>query len=249
MDDMIFEIVAGKVRENIEELGLREEDGCFLKDDISFAVKYDENAKTFNLVCKEKNEDGESESNLSVWLFDENHRKKDAETIGEDFSDCIRKKLGITKSRPVAAAADVALPSSKSKKDGALTMEQFTQRFLAVYPQYKDDYKENMAVWGSFMPVEFYRTRGAEKLRELAQSGNKKQLDKMFSMLNEFYCQGDRVVADTIMALFFGGAFYNDKELFNTVAGAMEEYPFLKSGATEIVAVAAKNKKFKALFN
>ncbi len=243
MDAINFEVVLGKVREYVAPLGFEEkENSCFAKEDLCFTVVYDEASKTFNLLCKE----GEDEKKISAWLFDESHRKKDAEVIGEDFCDCIRSKLGIKKERP-ATTADIALPKS-GKKDGAMTMDQFTQRFLAVYPQYKDDYKENVAANGGFLPVEFYRTRGAEKLRELAEGGNKKQLDKMLSMLNEFYCQGDRQVSDTVMALFFGGAFCKNKELFNSVVENMADYPFLKSGAVEIVNVAAKNKKFQAIF-
>ena len=71
----------------------------------------------------------------------------------------------------------------------------------------------------------------------------------MLSMLNEFYCQGDRQVSDLIMAVFFGGTFCEDSALFDSVCESMGEYPFLRGGAKEIVPVAQKNKKFKALFN
>ena len=166
------EIVTDIVKPVIEEMGLTLWDVRFEKEGAAFLIAYDESAKTFNLKSLEKGEDGETATNLSVWLFDETHRKKDAETIGEDFSDIIRAKLGIAKERAATNAAEVALPT-RVKKDGALSMDQFTQRFLAVYPQYKDDYKENVAANGSFMPIEFYRYRGAQKLREVAASGNK----------------------------------------------------------------------------
>ncbi|MBQ5810218.1 MAG: hypothetical protein IIW23_01405, partial [Clostridia bacterium] len=87
MDDMIFEVVAAKVREFAEPLGFEEKDGCFKKDNMIFCINYDETSKTFALLCKESDGETESESKLSVWLFDETHRKKDAETIGEDFAD------------------------------------------------------------------------------------------------------------------------------------------------------------------
>ena len=248
MDDMIFEVVAAKVREFAEPLCFEEKDGCFKKDNMIFCINYDETSKTFALLCKESDGETESESKLSVWLFDETHRKKDAETIGEDFADCIRKKLGIAKERP-AAGADVSLPIRAAKKDGALGMEQFTQRFLAIYPQFKDDYKANVSEYGSFMPIDFYGLRAREKFKEVASGNNKKQLDKMLAMLNEFYCEGDRQVADLIMSLFFGGTFFDDKDLFASVLESMGDYPYLKSGAIEVVAVASKNKKFKALYN
>ena len=248
MDDMIFDVVAGKVEEFVAPLGFEtKENGCFKKENIAFRVAYNSNSKTFNLILEETEGEEKTESTVSSWLFTEEHRRKDAEVIGEDFADCIRAKLGIAKSVNVADVSAVSLP--RASKDAAPNIEQFTQRFLAVYPQYKDDYKENVAKYGAFLPVEFYRTRGAEKMKEIAAEGNKKHITKMMEMLNEFYCQGDRQVGDTIMTLFFGGAFYDNKELFDSTLQYMEDYPFLKSAAVEMVKVASKNKKLRALFN
>ena len=112
MDDMYFEAVAAKVREIAVPKGFEEtEKGCFKKDSLAFVVEYDEGAKTFILKSREAGEDGEAVSNLSAWLFDETHRKKDAETIGEDFGDIVRSKLGIAKEKAAASAAEVALPA------------------------------------------------------------------------------------------------------------------------------------------
>lgn len=247
MDNTFFELIASKVEEYVKPLGFETaEPGCFKKEDMTLSVRYDEARKSFVLGCTEPEAE---EKLLSVWLFDETHRKKDAETIADDFCDCIREKLGIEKEKSVASAANVALPVRAKKEGDSLSMEQFVQRFLSVYPQYKDEYKNNVAAYGEFMPIDFFKKCGAEKLRELAKGGASKQLDKMLSVLNEFYCQGDRAVGDTIMTVFFGGAFYNDVPLFKSIIECFDDYPFLKTAAQEIVPVAAKNKKFKALFN
>lgn len=250
MDDMIFDVVAGKVEEFVAPLGFEtKENGCFVKENVAFRVAYNSGNKTFNLILEETEGEEKAESVISTWLFDEDHRRKDAEVIGEDFSDCIRAKLGIAKEVNVADAGDIALPTARAAKDAAPNIEQFTQRFLAVYPQYKDAYKENVAQYGAFMPIEFYRVNGVEKMKELASEGNKKHITKMLDMLNEFYCQGDRQVGDTIMAIFFGGAFGDDKALYDSIAEYIAEYPYLKSASAEVVKVASKNKKFRAIFN
>ena len=196
--------------------------------------------------------DGEESQSkvLSAWYFDEaSHGANDIKCVADDFVSAVAKDNGI---RIVVAAdetfKEIELPK-KAEEGAEPNIEAFTQKFLAVFPQYKDNYKEMMAKYGSFLYVEFYKTYGVEKMRELAadESANKKQLQKYFKMLGEMHYEGDSSVGDVICTVILGGSFYDNVEGFNEIADKyLEDFPFLKTAARASVMGFKKNKKLRA---
>lgn len=200
----------------------------YSNDKYAVKVWYDEDRKMFNLYMAEVQEGkGVNFATVSSWLFDENHNERDAAGVAGDFADTLNTKLGIKRVMSVSAR-EVKLPS-KAVGDTTPGVEAFANRFLTLFPQYKDEYKEHIARYGDFMYVDFFGKTAAVKLRELADDGSKKPLEKMMMMLDSFYVDADYTVQSIITYVVIGGAFADAPELFEK---ALEICPDAKHIAT-----------------
>jgi len=220
--------------------------GYFKNDKKSIKIFYDEGKSQFVLQCADFSEDsvkGEYHI-ISSWLFDESHSSKDTTIIAEDFTLCLSEELGIVKSK-VKKSGKVALPS-KAELGETPGIEAFTQKFLALFPQYKDEYKNHVALYGEFLYLDFLKKTAVVKLHELAmdKSANKKQLAKYFIMLGEMYTDGDKTVSNVIVGVVIAGAFKDDLSLFESCYEFMDECPYIKNAGRHILALARNNKNF-----
>ncbi len=226
------------------------DNSLFKNDSKVYKITYDEQRKTFSIAVASivDNEEGNSK-NLSSWYFDEeSHGANDIKCVADDFISAVAKDNGIK----LVASFDnsfkeIELPK-KAEEGAEPNIEAFTQKFLAIFPQYKDNYKEILAKYGSFLYVEFYKTYGVEKMRELMadESKNKKQLQKYFKMLGEMHYDGDSTVGDVICTVIIAGSFYDNVAAFNAAADKyLEDFPFLKSAARAAVMQFKGNKKLR----
>ena len=127
-------------------------------------------------------------------------------------------------------------------------IEAFAQKFLAMFPQYKDSYKEMVAKYGDFLYVEFFKRYGVEKMQELMadETKNKRQLTKYWNMLGDMHYEGELVVGDLICVVILTGAFGKDPAKFDAAADKyLAEYPFLKASAKASVHDYKNNKKLR----
>lgn len=227
------------------------ENSMFKGEGKAYKVSYDEQKKVFSLAVLTIAEDGDegASKTLSTWYFDEqSHGNNDTLCVAEDFVHAVAKDNGIKIVSSVEnGLQEIALPQ-KAEAGTEPNIEAFTQKFLAMFPQYKDTYRAMMAKYGSFLYVEFYKTYGIEKMKELManESANKKQLQKYFKMLGEMHYEGDSNVADVICTVILAGSFYDDITAFDTAATKyLEDFPFLKAAARAAVVNFKKNKKLR----
>lgn len=194
-------------------------------DDIVYSNKthavkiwYDEEKKLFMLDMAVLNGDESVEFvNKSMYLFDSNHNDKDAKAIGGDFVDTLNHAFGVVRTR----TSSVDLPS-KAAPGATPGEDAFCNRFLTLYPQYKDKYKADVEKYGDFLYERFFAETAAVKLRELVKANDKKPIIKMLEMLDEFYVDGNYDVQSTITYTIIGGAFRGENELFERACGYME---------------------------
>ena len=223
--------------------------GDFISDDRNFKVDYDDARKEFILLCAEPDTTGDKEnySEISAWYFDfDSHGPNDTKVIADDFIDIISSKLGLSKS-DAKTKSQVALPS-KAVTGQAPGIEAFTGKFLAMFPQYKDAYKEQVAEYGQFLPVHFYKKYGVEKLRELLVAGNKKAIIKYFTMLEDMFIEGDKPVGNIICSVIIAGTFKGDSAEFEKVAeNYLKDLNYIKLSGRASVAEYKRNSKLRAV--
>lgn len=221
--------------------------GAFANDTKKFSVAYDEAKREFTVGVAPLESD--SLTVLSSWYFDENdHGPKDTACIGEDFVEAVAKDIGVKVVKTAdGTTKEIAMPE-KAALGTEPGIEAFTQKFLAMFPQYKDNYKESVAKYGDFLYVDFYKRYGVEKMRELMtdEAKNKKVLTKFWNMLGDMHYEGELVVADLICSVILAGAFGESPEKFDAAAEKyLAEYPFLKGSATASVHDYKNNKKLR----
>ncbi len=212
----------------------------------AFRVTYDQDKKMFFLFGADTAEgEGVSFRELSGWLFDESHTAKDAEAVANDFAETVRKELGLT-----AAAAKtkdkIAMPS-KNAKGTTAGVEAFAKRFLDLFPQYKDAYRENVAAYGTFLYEDFFRRTAAVQLREMANAPkpNARLLTKFFSLLDDMYQNGDSAVGNVVMFTILGGAFGGDLAKFESLQEYYDSCSYIKQNGRTMILVIKGNKKYQ----
>jgi hypothetical protein len=217
--------------------------GIFKGTEKQYKVSYNDSAKQFVLSVTNIPDEGEEAvySAVTSWLFDENdHGANDTKCIAEDFVSAVAEANGIKiVTTPAGNIEQVVMPE-KAAEGADPGIEAFTQKFLAMFPQYKEDYKLSIATYGDFLYVDFFKKYGVQKLRELTDAENKKQLTKYWNMLGDMHYEGEALVGDIICAVIIAGTFgQNPAEFDNAAAKYLTDYPFLKQAG----AAAAKNYK------
>ncbi|HCC34384.1 MAG TPA: hypothetical protein DEQ02_01620 [Ruminococcaceae bacterium] len=242
MNDKARETIINSMRPFMEECGFEEKDGFYSNGKKSFSIDYDSAKKQFVLMVADINLDEPgSYAPQSAWLFDENHDEKDAELIGRDFTDTLRETLGMKVA--FSSTRDISLPN-KAAPGSVPGIEAFTQKFLTIYPQYKETYKNEIALHGEFLYDRFFSSYAVPMLRDFLRQDNKKALKKMFDMFEEYYSEGDRVVTSTISFSILSEAFGMDEELWSSAEKYMEGTPLLKSNARNIKSFLQTNQKY-----
>ncbi|MBP5618148.1 MAG: hypothetical protein J6X61_03250 [Clostridia bacterium] len=246
MNEAMLNVVIGQLKPVIDSqkfVRQESEDCVFVNATCAFRIRYDEQKHIFLLEKSDLKEDGASEFyTISSYLFDDRSTEADAKSVGNDFLDTLNNELGLARSVAMAKR-DVPLPG-KSKGDGTPGLEAFCNRFLTLFPAYKDQYKEEVARYGGFMPDHFFSRTAAVVLRQAVENRDMKQLDKMAGMLDQYYVDGDYEVQSTITYSIVGEAFRDRAELFDAFLEMIgENCPYLRQPAINMMNFVIKKGK------
>ncbi len=159
---------------------------------------------------------------ITTSLFDvDNVDSRDIKYIVNEFSDGIVE----TYAKKEKAAKKLPTPVSKSAaKSGAVYYDLVTlgSRFVTIYPELKDCYKQNIEKYGEFLADEFFTQYGNAKMRETVKQNDPIQMRKLFNMLNEVYNDGTNQTQSVIVVTVLG-SLYDDEELLANCLDYMGE--------------------------
>lgn len=138
-----------------------------------------------------------------------------SETISEFFSEKSVKAVKSKLPQPVSKAA---------AKSGAVTYDPNTlaNRFTAIYPELRDEYKANCEKYGQFLPEDFFINHGNKVVLETIRENNPVKMKKLFNLLNDIYESGSNEVQDVI-AVTILGSLNNDQEMLAACIDYMNE--------------------------
>lgn len=214
----------------------------FKNDKMAVKVSYDESNQLFVLSAASVNDNEVGEfSPIAQWLFEDDQTEKDAIAVGVDFANTLREKLGVKAEK---TAVNVTLPAAE--KGEKINILSLTQRLLATFPQFKEDYKQDVAKNGKFLYMNFFMTRFVPEIRNMLACAvaNKKPLKKLFDMLDEMYVDGDSVTTDAVVAIITA-VIYQNEDYKNTVFNYIEEDKHLQTSVNELGLVLKSNKKLQ----
>ena len=243
LDNRYYDKVIEEMQPFFDEQGFKAaEDGSFKNDKKSVKVQYDESRQMYTLSAADVEDGNIGEyAEINAWLFDDSQNAKDAASVGIDFTATLRKSLGIKVKR--AGGAEVELPTLS--KGGSVTITGFAKKMLDFFPVLKDEYKNHIAENGNFLYLNFFGEHLVPQLKSVLTSGNKKQIKKLFDLLDDLYVKGDKDTVNTIIAVLCGAA-YNDEKVTNAVKEMLEGDKHFLSSFENFLPVLPKSKKLLA---
>lgn len=163
-------------------------------------------------------------SQLSVSLLEpEVANDKDVRFIVNEFGETLIETFGTSTQKPVKNK----LPQPVSKaaaKSGMVTYDANTlaNRFTAIYPELREEYKANCEKYGKFLPEEFFVNHGNAVVHATIKENNPTTMKKLFNLLNDIYEDGSNEV-QSIIAVTILGSMNNDQEMLAACVDYMSD--------------------------
>lgn len=180
MEKSCFETIANKLSEEIKEAEIKKlsEDTFEVKTpQKTCEIKADRNKKV--IILEAVSED--SRKILSTWMFDEeNISQRDLKLIISDFS-------GIISQKPKKEFKQTKKKSSKG--ENGMTGLFFANRMVNIFPEIKDDIKEEKENYSEFRAVKFTKEIILPKINELlaTKKSGSPEVKKLGKLLSDLY--------------------------------------------------------------
>lgn len=238
LGEQIKELGFSKIKTDPEQLAYKSEKGLF-------RISYDAKTNIISLECsyEDKGEDTAYET-ISKSLFElENADERDCRSFANEVSDEIhplfasRKKMDLDKIKMPKAV-------SRSKaKNGVISYDadSLANRFGVLYPDLKNDIKQNISDYGEFLPETFFQEIGTPRVLDVIKNGSETDRKKLFKMLGEVYEDGTNEVQD-IIGVTILGEMKNDPQMMEVADRYMTDY--MAGPVHEINKVTAKKNKW-----
>ena len=225
----------------IEEHNFVADGDVFKNDKKAFKVSYNEANQMYVLsVADIDEENGNTEfTAINTWLFDDSQNAKDAVSVGIDFVDSLRKELGIVVKRSIMTNA-IDLPTAS--KGDSMDIGGFSKKMLDVFPTLKDEYKNHISIYGDFLYLNFFGEYLVPLLKNLFETGTKKQIKKFYDVLDDAYVKGNKDTVNTAVALLCAAAMNNEK-ITEAIKEMLAENQHFLSSFDNFLPVFSKNKK------
>ena len=242
MENKYFDSVLKEMQPFFDENGIKAKDGIFVSETKAIDVKYDENRQMYLLLVADIEEGNIGEfTEINAWLFDDSQNARDAESVGIDFVNSLRKVFGVKVKRN--ANGIVELPTAS--KNGNVDIASFTKKVLDVFPALKDEYKNHVSAYGNFLYLNFFGEHLTPRLIRLFEEGTKKQIKKFYDILENAYMKGDK---DTVNAtvIVLAAASYNNEKVDAAIKEMLNENKHFLASYISFVPVFSANKKLVA---
>ena len=183
---------------------------------------FEEKISLFCSLAQEDTAVSDDFKNMFTTLFDpEKADDKSIKYIVTEIADGIKTAYSDSKK----SKEKLPKPISKSAaQKGSVYYDLVTlgSRFVQIYPELRDAYRENIETYGEFLADDFFINHGNAAFRETVKENNPQKMKKLFNMLNDIYNNGlnqtQSVIAVTIL-----GSLYDDKQLLANCVDYMED--------------------------
>lgn len=236
---MDYQVIIDGVFEVIKEKGFKKESyeggEYFSNGEKAFMIDFDEQKSLISLKSAKLEEgEGVDWSVLSSWLMEQNATDADKSSIKNDFVESIMETLGAKAS--TSAVKKVEMPSKKKNAD-TIDIESFTARFLNMFPEFKDAYKQNVTAYGEFLYDTYFSEYGVKAMEKVLNDSNKRRTVKYFELLNTAYSHGEKSVATTIAFSIFGSDFVKDAKYEKHINAELEKHPHLYTAVRNVKSI------------
>ena len=211
----------------------------------AYRLVFDPSASILTFECSYENNGAETEYNTIArnLLEIENADDRDIKSISNEMIDEVERMYKVK--QPVNLDK-VKMPKSVSRtkaKNGSISydVDSLANRFGALYPEYKNEIKQNVVDYGEFLPETFFLEHGNEKVLDVIKNGTAAEQKRLFKMLGEVFEDGTNEVQDVI-AVTILGEMKNDPDMMAVADTYMDEY--MAGPVHEVNKITAKNNKY-----
>ena len=203
-----FKAISDKVEEALAPQGFKKASvsaadenelvSLYVSENLAYSVVYYRDRTHVVLRVCPMTDDGPDNDwkTLATWMFDPEHdTMKEANSIANDFVEAI--------SAPVAIRRAKQTKKSKGKKsdEGNADPIFLSKRFVALFPELKDEIKEEEDCYIPFRGVTFARNSIVPRVNSLIERGNAAELKKLGAILSAQYGNGDLDTRSIITAV------------------------------------------------
>lgn len=246
----IFRILDKNLKDINNELGFRrsasdEKSVTFSGEKGIYRLVHDAETNIIQFDCAYEDKGDETQWNtVSRSLFELSVADdRDVKSLSNEIEDELqhlynaRKKVDLDK---------IKMPKAVSRtkaKNGIISYDtdSLANRFGALFPEFKDEIKRNIAEYGEFLPETFFVEHGNAKVLDVIKNGTKAEQKKLFKMLGEVFEDGTNEVQD-IIGVTILGEMKNDPQMMAVADAYMTEY--MSGPIHEINKLTAKNNKY-----
>lgn len=152
----------------------------------------------------------------SLSLLDlENFNDKDLKYIYEEYIETFQKLFS---QKNAGAGKKMPTPVSRTQaKSGALAYDANTlgSRFTTIYPELRDEYKNNLELYGEFLADDFFVNHGNKYVIETIKENDKIKMRKLFNLLNDIYEDGTNDTQSLVAVTILGSSLAANPELID----------------------------------
>ncbi len=227
-----FKIIEKNLSDLNTQLGFKkssetEKGLTFSGDKGIYRIVFDDETSILSFECSYEDKGDETQFNTtSRSLFElDKIDDRDVRSVANEAKDEIEHLFNTKKN---ANLDKIKMPKAVSRtkaKNGSISydVDSLANRFGALYPEYKDEIKMNIAQYGEFLPEAFFIEHGNEKVLDIIKNGNESEQKRLFKMLGEIYEDGTNEVQE-IIGVTILGEMKNDKEMMAVADKYMTEY-------------------------
>ena len=170
----------------------------FTSENLAYSVVYYKDRMHMILRECPMTDDGPDNDwkTLATWMFDpDRDTLKEANSIGNDFVEAINA--------PIAVKRVKQTKKSKNKKDdeGSADPLFLSKRFVTLFPELKDEIREEEDSYDAFRGVTFTRASIVPRVNALIEKGAAGELKKLGAVLSAQYGNGDMDTRSIITAV------------------------------------------------
>lgn len=182
----------------------------FTSENIAYSVVYFIDKQQMVLrscVMTDEGPDNEWKT-LATWLYDDEFAdQKDADSIAKDFIEGVSSTVAIKRAKQVRH-------KKKKDDDGNADPKFLAKRFVAFFPELKDEIKNEEDCYYPFRGATFAKEHLAGKIANFIKQSTKSELTKLAGVFNLQYNNGDVDTRSIITIVILNSL---DDEEFNCI--------------------------------
>ncbi len=176
---------------------------------------------------------------LDLESFDE----RDLKYIFNEYIETLEKAF---LSKSIASNKKLPTPVSRTQaKNGVLSYDANTlgDRFTKIYPELRDEYKNNVALYDEFLAEDFFVNHGNTAVLNTIKQNDKTQMRKLFNLFNDIYEDGTNDTQSLVAVTILGVTLSDNLDLLERCESYFSDT--MKEPVMEIITYLSKSKSAK----